>query len=235
VLPREAGTSRASAASNLPVAVVASDACRGLLGHQVAENARGHSARVPCTPLPLRPSKSASRMGLPMTSRSVFHVPCRRAANRGPWPAQLDGLSARIHHRQSRPDYAKTSFLSKIPAPRQRFSPPCPNILPPVCDYISWGRFHWANEEPRLSMPIPPEGRESCEDARPTKSADGPPRRASVGSQSRCVAIGVPVPARLAKPLRPTKISRTLPRRTPVLSLSDCQKALLRRLLERSG
>jgi len=51
-----------------------------------------------------------------------------------------------------------------------------------------------------------PKGRKSCGDARPTKSADGPPRRASV-------------PARLAKPFRPTKISRTLSRRLGVLRL----------------
>jgi hypothetical protein len=44
----------------------------------------------------------------------------------------------------------------------------------PVCDYISWGRFGWPNAKPHFSMPIPPEQRESCEDARPTKSTDGP-------------------------------------------------------------
>ncbi len=44
--------------------------------------------------------------------------------------------------------------------------------------------------------PVLPKGEESCGDARPTKSARGPSCRASV-------------PARLAKPFRPTKISRT--------------------------
>jgi len=65
-----------------------------------------------------------------------------------------------------------------------------------VCDYISWGRSCQPDEKSRFSTPVGPQGRKSCEDARPTKSADAPPRRTSV-------------PARLAKPFIPTKISRT--------------------------